>query len=164
MPLWQSGNFVEGYNHHIWRQSHPSKDRRKRENRLILGDRDKIRNRHLCMWGAIYNHSSATMRSWGCVDICAMPLCAVHAQKCHYYGMGKGRDHHAVYRVHIAACEYEYGVTPWTILAPATGDICCLPPPPRTFNCQRVCYETLGTLKSVCGPRPIFEPSCGVKV
>ena len=38
------------------------------------------------------------------------------------------------------------------------------PQPPPSFNRQLMCYETLGILRAVCGPRPVFEPSCVLRM
>jgi hypothetical protein len=86
------------------------------------------------MSGVLYSHVTTTMISYGCdlKIVCATIPCAVCAHKYHYCGVGRGRDCRVCYSVHIAAClpacEYEYQVTPWTVLAPAAGAICCLLP------------------------------------
>ena len=93
-----------------------------------------------------YSHVTTTT-SYGCdlKIVCATITCAICAHKYHYCGGRRGGgDCRVCYSAHIAACEYEYQVTPWTVLAPPAGAICCLHPLPPSFNRQLMCYETLG--------------------
>jgi hypothetical protein len=166
MRLRSNGNFVEWYGQDIWRQLQPYKNWRKRQKLLILGDRDEIRNRHLHVRRNLEprDHYNEKLRLRPDNCLCRNSVCRLCTQV-PLLQRGEGRDCRVVYSVHSAACEYEYQVTPRTVLAPGAGAICCLPPPTTpTFTRQLMCYETLCILRAVCGPRAVFETSCVLKM
>ena len=151
MRLWWNGNFVEGYNHDIWRQSQP--------------DRNETGT---SMSVVIYSHVTTTV-SYGCdLKIVCRYLC--HNSVCHLCTQvpllrrGEGARPscglsctHCCLRIWIPSDPMDSaGAWYWSHLLP--------PHPPATFNRQLMCYETLSILKAVCGPRPVFEPSRVLKM
>jgi hypothetical protein len=112
--------------------------------------------------GVLYSHLTATMTSYGCnlKIACATIPCAVCTRK--YRRGGETVVCVTVYTLvpAIMNTKWPHGQCWRLLLLEPSG----ASPPPPTFNRQLMCYETLGILKAVCGPQPVFEPSCVLKM